>query len=97
MVLNYFGKKNLVYASIAGIIRESGFCDIAVKIPATMIINLHTFIWLLQKVILHMRIYSSYDSSYECNIASNKQIETCEFYNMNQNSIIDFTKRHNKK
>ena len=39
------------------------------------------------------------DSSYEnfvCDIASNKQIETREFYNMNQNSIIDFTKRFNK-
>jgi len=61
-----------------------------------MTINIHTFIWLLQKVILHTRIYSSYDSSYECNIASNKQIEPREFYNLNQNIIIDFTKRHNK-
>jgi hypothetical protein len=39
------------------------------------------------------------DYSYEkpvSDIASNKQIETCELYNMNQNSIIDFTKRYNK-
>ena len=38
------------------------------------------------------------DSLYESiffGIASNKQIETPEFYNMNQNSIIDFTKRYN--
>jgi len=31
-----------------------------------------------------------------CAIASNKQIETLEFYNMNGNSIIDFTWRYNK-
>jgi len=39
------------------------------------------------------------DSSYEgfvCDIASNKQIDTHKFYNMNQSSVIDFTKRHNK-
>ena len=39
------------------------------------------------------------DPSYEdfvCNIASNKQIERSEFYNINQNSIIDITKRNNK-
>jgi hypothetical protein len=39
------------------------------------------------------------DSSYEnfvCDIASNKQIETREFYHMNQSSIIDFIKRFNK-
>ena len=29
-------------------------------------------------------------------IAWNKQIETREIYNMNQNSIIDFTKRYSK-
>ena len=29
-------------------------------------------------------------------IGSKKQIETYEFYNMNQNSIIDFTRRYNK-
>jgi hypothetical protein len=40
------------------------------------------------------------DSSHEnfvCDIASNKQIEIREFYNMNQSSIVDFTKRFNKK
>ena len=31
-----------------------------------------------------------------CDIASNKQIETCEFYKMNENSIIDYTKRYGK-
>ena len=31
-----------------------------------------------------------------CDNASNKQIETREFYNMNEKSIIDFTKRYNK-
>jgi hypothetical protein len=31
-----------------------------------------------------------------CDIPSNKQIETREFYNVNENSIIDYTKRHNK-
>ena len=31
-----------------------------------------------------------------CEIASNKQIETCEFYRMNENSIIDYTKRYDK-
>ena len=30
VVLNGFGKKNLVYASIAGIIRESVFCDMKI-------------------------------------------------------------------
>ena len=39
------------------------------------------------------------DSSYEnilCDIVSNKQIETRDFYNMNRNSIIGFTKRYTK-
>ena len=39
------------------------------------------------------------DSSYEnivCDITSNNQIETGEFFNMNRNSIIDFTRRFNK-
>jgi len=39
------------------------------------------------------------DSSFEnimCNITSNKQIETLEFYNMNYSSINYFTKRFNK-
>ena len=31
-----------------------------------------------------------------CDNASNKKIETCEFYNMDQNSTINFTKRYNK-
>ena len=31
-----------------------------------------------------------------CNIASNKQVETSKFYNVNKNSIIEFTKRYNK-
>jgi len=31
-----------------------------------------------------------------CDIASNKQIEKCEFYKMNQNIIIKFKRRHNK-
>jgi hypothetical protein len=39
------------------------------------------------------------DSPFEntvCDIASNKQIETHEFYNTNEISIIDYTKRHDK-
>ena len=39
------------------------------------------------------------DSPFEntvCDIASNSQIETREFYNMNANSIIDYTKRYDK-
>jgi hypothetical protein len=39
------------------------------------------------------------DSSFEnfvCDITSYKQTETCEFYNMNGKSIIDFTKRYDK-
>ena len=38
------------------------------------------------------------DGSYEnivYDFTSNKQIETPEFYNMNQNNIIDFTRRYN--
>ena len=41
-----FGKQNQVYASIAGIIKESSPYDMALRIPATIIINLLTFIWL---------------------------------------------------
>ena len=51
-----FGRKNLVYVSIARIIRGSGFYDIAMKIPTTLVINLLIFIWLLQGAILHMKI-----------------------------------------
>ena len=40
VVLNCFGKKNFVYASIAGMIREPGFYDIALRTPSPMIINL---------------------------------------------------------
>ena len=42
---------------------------------------------------------TEYDSPFEntiCDIASNKQIETREFYNMNENSMIDYTKRYDK-
>ena len=56
MVLKCFGKKNLVYTSITAIIKYSGFYKIAVKTQANMIQNLQTFIWLLQKMMLHMRI-----------------------------------------
>ena len=38
---------------------------------------------------------SSYENIVGC-IASNKQIEKREFYNMNHNSSIEFTKRYNK-
>jgi hypothetical protein len=31
-----------------------------------------------------------------CDIASNKQIERYEFFKMNENSIIDYTKRYDK-
>jgi hypothetical protein len=31
-----------------------------------------------------------------CDIASNKQIKTDKFYKMNENSIIDYTKRYDK-
>jgi hypothetical protein len=40
VALKCFGKKNLVYASIAGIVKESSFYDIVVKILAALIINL---------------------------------------------------------
>jgi len=53
VVLNCFGKKNLVYASISRIVNESAFYDIVVKKPTTMIKNQLTFIWLLQKVTHH--------------------------------------------
>jgi len=43
----------------------------------------------LQKVILHFE-------NYLCDIASNKQIETLESYDMNEKSIVDYTNRHNK-
>ena len=39
------------------------------------------------------------NSSYEnivCEIASNKQVETCEFHSMNQENATDLTKRYNK-
>ena len=55
MVLNCFSTKNPGYTSIAGIIRKFGFYDIAVEILATMIISLQTFIWLIHKMIFHMR------------------------------------------
>ena len=55
-VSNYFGWKNPVYASIEGITRESGSYDFAVNTMATTTINLQTFISLLLKLILHVRI-----------------------------------------
>ena len=77
----------MVYASIAGIIRKYGLYDIAVNLLATTITSLLIFIWMLQKVIL----------SYENIVcASNKQIGTHEFYNINKKSIIDFRSRYNK-
>ena len=88
-VLYCFESKNLVYASIAGIIRESDFYDIAVKIPATIVINQLIFNWL----------FAESDSSYDnlvCDIASNKQFGARDFCDMNQNGMIDFTKRYNK-
>ena len=56
VLLKCFGGKNLFYANIAGIIRGTRFYDIAVQIPATMIINLLILIWLLQQVIPHISI-----------------------------------------
>ena len=52
-----FGRENLVYAWIAGIIRESVFYDIAVEILSTMTLSLLIFICILQKMILHIRIF----------------------------------------
>ena len=54
VVSDCFGRKNQVYTSIVGIIRESGSYDIAVKTMATTIMNLLDLIWLLQKVILQV-------------------------------------------
>jgi hypothetical protein len=56
VVLNGFWRKNLVYTSTAGTIRETSFYEIAVKIPPTMIIKLQVLTCLLQKVVLYMRI-----------------------------------------
>ena len=42
-------------ATIAELIKESGSYVFAARIPATLIINLLTFIWLLEKVILRIR------------------------------------------
>jgi hypothetical protein len=42
---------------------------------------------------------TGYDSPFKnivCNIASNKKIETREFYIMNENISSDYTKRYNK-
>ena len=55
MVLNCFGRKNQVYASIVGITRKFGFYVIAVKTMATMIIKLLTFYLAVTKVILHLK------------------------------------------
>ena len=52
--------------------------------------------WSLKLFILAVtEIYSSYEKLV-CDSASNNQIEKHEFYNMNQNSTIDFTTRNNK-
>ena len=43
--------------------------------------------------------FTESDCSFEniaCDIVSNKQIETCESYDMNQNRITEFTKRCRK-
>jgi len=55
MVLNCFGRTSQVYALTAGITRDSGLYVFAVKTIGTLIINLLIFIWLLQKVILHLK------------------------------------------
>ena len=56
VVLNYFGRMNQDYASTVEITREFGFYVIAPKTMATMIISQLTFLWLLQKVIFHLKI-----------------------------------------
>ena len=56
MVLKCFWRINLVNGSTAWIRSESGSYNIVIKILATMAINIHIFIWLLQAMILHMRI-----------------------------------------
>ena len=89
VVLKCFGKKNLIYASIPGIIRECVFLRHCCE---------HTGYYDYKPIDFYLAVTES-DSSYKnfvCNIASNKQIETCKFYNMNQNSIIDLMKRYNK-
>ena len=77
MALIFFlGGKNLVYTSIAGIIRVFGFYNINVKVSATTIINLLIFSAVTES-----------DLSYENfvrEIAPSKQIERREFYNMNE-------------
>ena len=50
--LNFLGRKKQVYASTVGITSGFDFYIVAVKTMATMIIDLHIFILVLQKVIL---------------------------------------------
>ena len=85
MVLHCFEMKDMGYAD--GIIRVR-FDDIAVKSG-----------YFVYKPTDFYLVVTESDSSYDifvCNIASNKRIETREFYNMNQNSIFDFTQRYKK-
>ena len=89
MVLNCFGKKKLAYASVAKIIKETGFLRYCCED-----IGYYDY----KPTDFYLAVTES-NSSYEnfvCDIASNKQIETREFYNMNQSSFIDFIKRFNK-
>ena len=89
VVLNCFGRKNLVYFEICWNNERVWF--LRHRCEDTGYYNYKPTDFYL--------IVTESDSSYEntvCDDASNKQIETCEFYNMNQNNIIDYTKRYYK-
>jgi len=88
MILICFGRKNRIYALIAGIIRVWFLWHHCQDI------EYYDF-----KPTDFCLAVTETDSSYEnfvCAIASHKQIETSEFDYMNQNGITDFTKRWNK-
>ena len=65
--------------------KEYGFYVLIVRTMAVMVLNLMAFIWLLQKVILYMRI--------TCVTLLQISKLKHDFYDTNKNSIIDFKKR----
>ena len=89
MALDCLVRRNQVYDSTVGITKELDFYVIVVKTMVTMTVCLLNFYLAVTEC----------DSPLEntvCDIASNRQIETREFKNMNANSIIDYTKRYDK-
>ena len=93
VVLNYFGRKNLLYASNVGKTRKYGSLLFYMRHRCE-----DNGYYDYKLTDFYLAVTES-DSSYEnivCEIPSNKQIETREFYNMNLNSIIGFTRRCNR-